>query len=170
MKKLALLFVASLLLAQLLTAFPTQAATPFNSPAVPAQTYTFNISLPTDLYVWVPCALGGQGETLYLTGDLHILTHLTLSASGAYRYDSQYQPQGMNGVGLTSGTKYQATGLTRDSGNGGALPYAFTYINNFRMIGQGAGSNYLVHENIHVTVNPNGELTAYVDNYSVDCK
>lgn len=170
MKKLALLFVASLLLSQLLVAFPTEAATPFKSPAVPAITYTSNISLPTNLVVYVPCALGGQGEDLLLSGDLHILFHFTATPSGAYQYDSQYQPQGMSGVGSLSGTKYQATGMTRDSGRFTALPYAFTYVNNFRMIGQGTGSNYLVHENVHATINPNGQMTAYVDNYSVECK
>ena len=31
-------------------------------------------------------------------------------------------------------------------------------------------NNFLVHENTHVTVNANGEVTASVDNFSVDCK
>jgi hypothetical protein len=50
------------------------------------------------------------------------------------------------------------------------LPYTFTYINNFRMIGQGPGNNFLVHTTNHVTINANGEATATVDNTSTECK
>ena len=45
-----------------------------------------------------------------------------------------------------------------------------TYINNFRIIGQDPDNNYLVHETFHVTVNANGELTAFVDNFSIEWK
>jgi hypothetical protein len=41
---------------------------------------------------------------------------------------------------------------------------------NFRIIGQGSGNNFLIHENFHVTINPNGTVTAFVDNFSVDCR
>jgi hypothetical protein len=50
------------------------------------------------------------------------------------------------------------------------MPYNYTLVNNFRIIGQGAGNNFLLHETFHITVNANGELTAVADNYSVDCK
>lgn len=170
MKKLVLLFLVSLLFAQLIVAFPTQAATPFASPLSPAFTDTYSIKVPTDLYVDVPCALGGQGEELFLTGNLHIQSHVTIDPNGVFHYEDHYQPQGISGKGLVSGARYQATGVTRSSGKFGGIPYTYTYVNNFRMIGQGPGNNYLVHENVHITINANGELTAEVDNWSVDCK
>ena len=43
-------------------------------------------------------------------------------------------------------------------------------MNNFRIIGQGPGNNFLVHETFHVTINANGVVTATVDNFSVECK
>lgn len=43
-------------------------------------------------------------------------------------------------------------------------------INHFRMVGQGPGNNYEVHENSHVTVNANGDFTASHDNLSITCK
>ena len=45
-----------------------------------------------------------------------------------------------------------------------------TFINNFRIIGQGPGNNFLVHENFHLTINANGDVTTVHDNFSVDCK
>ena len=77
------------------------------------------------------------------------------------------------------------TGAPREgAGRGGASARAFgcllrgcpgttyesTYINNFRIVGQGNGNNFLVHETYHVTVNANGEATAYVDNFRVECR
>ncbi len=170
MKKLALVLLASLLLAQLLVAPPSQAAAPFSSP-LPALTDTYNLTVPTNIYVSIPCALGGQGEDVYLSGDLHVVLHFTLDASGSgYHVDEHYQPQGITGVGMTSGVKYQATGVTRSSENFRALPYSYTFVNNFRLIGAGPGNNYLLHETFHLTINANGELTAVADNYGVDCK
>ena len=44
-----------------------------------------------------------------------------------------------------------------------------TFINNFRIVGQGPDNNLEVHENIHITINANGEVTSTVDNESIEC-
>jgi len=107
---------------------------------------------------------------VHLSGNLQVLFHFTLSANGSYLVDSRNQPQGVSGAGLSSGNKYRATGVTNDHFRISALPYEETYINNFRIIGQGPDNNFLVHETFHVTVNANGELTAFVGNFSIECK
>jgi hypothetical protein len=43
-------------------------------------------------------------------------------------------------------------------------------VNNFRIIGQGPGNNYLVHETMHFTINADGTTTVSFDNLTVDCK
>jgi hypothetical protein len=45
-----------------------------------------------------------------------------------------------------------------------------TFVNNFRIIGQGPGNNFVLHENFHLTINANGEVTTVHDNFSADCK
>ena len=45
-----------------------------------------------------------------------------------------------------------------------------TFVNNFRIIGQGPGNNFLVHEVFHITINANGDVTVIHDSISVDCK
>lgn len=140
------------------------------SAAGAAETITSSTNVPIDLAVFVPCAAGGAGEYVYLSGSLHILSHVTLDPTGGYHFESHFSPQGVSGYGETSGDKYQATGVTRDGGSFMGFPYEYTYVNNFRIIGQGAGNNYLVHETFHITLNANGELTAEVDNFRVECK
>jgi len=170
MKRLTLALIASLMFPLIMAAPRLEGATLFKSPLPPAQNFTSSAKVPIDLFVFVPCALGGVGEVAHLTGNLHELTHFTANANGGFQVESHFQPQGISGAGLTSGDKYQGTGVTRDHFNVSGLPYEQTFVNNFRMIGQGNGNNFLVHENLHVTVNSNGEMTVFVDNFRVECK
>ena len=137
-----------------------------------ATVYHNNYEIPYAMTVWVPCALDGAGEYIYVTGRLHVLEHVTLDDNGGYHYKAHFQPKDLKGVGLTSGDKYEGTGVTQETTSwpGKWWPWTYTYVNNFRMIGQGPGNNYTVHETWHFTFNANGELTAYIDNYKWDCK
>jgi hypothetical protein len=132
--------------------------------------YTESISFPFDMTVWIPCALDGAGEAVYLTGALHSVWHWGEDESGGWHATSHFQPQGLSGIGQTSGDTYQGTGVTRWSTNFNVFPYNDTYVNNYRMIGQGPGNNFTVHETYHITINANGELTAEVANFRVACQ
>ncbi len=134
-----------------------------------AETVTTNVKYPVVWSEWVPCAMGGAGEMIVLNGVMHELFHVTLDANGGFHAKMHIQPQRLNGTGLTSGDKYQGTGVTQDNFNG-KVGETYTYVNNYRMIGQGPGNNLLVHENWHYTVNANGEVTALVDNVRIECK
>jgi hypothetical protein len=125
-----------------------------------------------DLTVFVPCANGGSGELIDLSGRLHTMINLTINGNNVSGV-AHFQPQGISGRGETTGDKYQATGVTKDSSfklslqNGQANQ---TLVNNFRIIGQGPGNNLLVHEVAHITFNANGTVTVFHDNLSVQCK
>ena len=127
--------------------------------------------VPVDIAVFVPCANGGAGELVLLSGNLHIVITATDDGAGGLHLTTHFQPQGISGVGDVTGDKYQATGVTRDNQNvKPPFPAEYTYVNNFKIIGQGPDNNLLVHENVHLTVNANGEVTADVDNFSVECR
>ena len=120
---------------------------------------------------FVPCADGGNGEMVDMSGPLHFLFQTTVNGNNfVTRFHAQ--PQGISGIGQTTGDKYQATGVTQGQFKGSFVNGQFevTEINNFRIIGQGPGNNFLVHSTFHVTVNANGFVTAFVDNSSIDCK
>ncbi len=135
-----------------------------------ASTVTTSMIIPLGVFpVFIPCAAGGAGEVVELGGNLHVLFSTTVDDQGGFHAVSHFQPQGVTGTGLTTGDKYQGTGVTRDQFNG-MVGFEFTFVNNFRIIGQGTGNNFLVHNTFHITVNANGDLTAFVDNFSVECK
>src|SRR6266850_672727 len=131
---------------------------------------TTNLSIPTNILVFVPCANGGAGENVLLSGDLHVLLHFTVNDNHA-TIKSHFQPQGISGTGQSTGANYQATGVTQEttSFQSDGVTYEDTFVNNFRIIGQGPGNNFLVHQTFHVTFNNNGVLTAFQNNFSVDC-
>ena len=130
-----------------------------------------NDTTDISLTVFIPCAAGGAGEIVDLFGPLHTLVSFTINGNNVSGH-FHFQPQGISGTGETTGAKYQATGITQQSfktslQNGQAN---LTYVNNFRIIGQGPGNNFLVHETLHITINADGTLTVFHDNFSVDCK
>jgi hypothetical protein len=132
---------------------------------------TENDKTDFSLSVFVPCAAGGAGEVVDLSGTLHTLVSATINGNNVSGY-MHFQPQGVSGTGETTGDKYQATGVTQESfktslQNGQAN---LTFVNNFDIIGQGPGNNFLVHEDMHVTINADGTVTVTHDNFRSDCK
>jgi hypothetical protein len=136
-----------------------------------ADVSTTNVRFPVDIVQFVPCADGGAGEFVHLSGNLHDLFHL-MTNGNRFVLKVHTQPQGIRGVGLSTGDRYRGTGVTQETVSGSLVNGQFsdTFVNNFRIIGQGPGNNFLVHENLHVTVNANGEVTAIVENVSISCK
>ena len=154
---------------------------PPNPPLNPAQgevvitqpgsnSFSSSVVVPVNIGVYVPCARDGAGEFVMLSGNLHSLYHFTDDGAGGFHVMSENNPQGVSGTGSITGDKYQATGVTLSHFNTSGLPFNQTYVNNFRIIGQGPDNNYLVHQTYHITVNAKGQLTAMVDNFSVECR
>jgi hypothetical protein len=146
---------------------------PLTGPLLSASTTITNVKVPFAQLAFVPCANNGAGELVLISGTLHVLLHQTISDAGHAQFKFHFQPQGASGVGLTTGDTYRATGVTQqtvtvDLTDG--APFTQTFINNFRIIGQGRDNNLLVHQTIHFTVNANGEPTAAVVNTSVECR
>ena len=124
-----------------------------------------------DLSVFIPCAASETVEMVDVSGPLHTLVSATVNGNGISG-SIHFQPQSISGTGESTGNKYHATDVPRQNfknsfQNGHA---GLTFVNNFRIIGQGPGNNYLVHENLHIVFNANGTVTVFHDNCSTDCK
>ncbi len=130
---------------------------------------TTNEIQPLDQVVVIPCT----GEIVHLTGELHVLTISTLSKRGMLHTESHFQPMNVVGVGETSGDVYHAVGITRSDmtlNTTGGFPVVTTLVNDFYIIGVGSAVNYRVHSTIQMTINANGEVTADVDNTTIECE
>jgi len=130
---------------------------------------TSNIIIPLAQIAFVPCAAGGVGELVALSGRIHILMTETTDSAGGQHFAIHFNPAGISGFGLDTDDRYRANGITRESFNVNAdgFPFVSTFVNHFHLVGM--GGNLKIHNTIHVTIDQNGDLAANVDNSSVTC-
>lgn len=110
------------------------------------------------------------GEAIHLSGTLLAQFTSSETPSGNVEVGFHFNPQGVTGVGLTSGATYHATGETLGTTTiraGGGTSDSF--VNNFKIIGEGKAQNFLQTDVFHVTVNANGVVTATVDKSMIRC-
>jgi hypothetical protein len=114
-----------------------------------------------------------NGDLVHVSGPLLIATSTTSTTSttsGGLVVAIHFQPQGVSGVDLSTGTVFRATGLTRDlivdSPPGG---YTETFVNQFHIQATGGAESYIVTELFHVTVTADGTVRVFFDNFSATC-
>jgi hypothetical protein len=134
-----------------------------------ATTVTSRERFRFDAELLVPCAAGGEGELVHLTGELHALFHVTLDSAGGGHAKIHINTEGLIGTGLTTGDKYHGhqvikTGINVKKG------VQVTQVITLHIIGQGNAPNFLGHLTLHTTVNPDGTVTADVSNLQIKCK
>jgi hypothetical protein len=132
-------------------------------------TRTTNETFSIDLFVWVPCANGGDGEYIQASGPLKVLFHTTETSKGQFLVESLFNPEGISGQGLTTGDTYHATGITqfKHIENKGIQD---SYVNQFNIVGDGPDNNFTVRENMHFVVNADGTVSGYHDSINVSCR
>jgi len=141
-------------------------------PSMAAVVSSEQLTLPLKRTLWISCANDGLGEDVTIQGELSIRTHSTEDENGGVHLMTHVRPSGVVGVGEESGLRYRGTGGTFES-EGYApdgFPAVYSFVNNFRIIGQGPGNNLLLHMTVHQTMNADGQLTADVDLSHSDCK
>ncbi len=111
-----------------------------------------------------------NGDPIHLSGPLLAVISETTTPSGGEVLAFHFQPQGVTGVDLVTGTVFHATGLTRDlivnSPSGGSTE---TFVNRFHVQATGGAQSYIISELFHVTVTPAGTVTVFFDNFSSTC-
>lgn len=129
-----------------------------------------NLTIPTQFHAQNPCAGGRFGEIVVFTGDQHLVFGQTSRANGHLSSMLHWNAEDVVGVGQYTGYQYRATGVTQDHIVSNApLPYTETTTNNYHIIGQGQATNMDLHELVHVTVDANGNVSAWVTDYNLVC-
>ena len=136
------------------------------SPSAQATVVMQNLKIPFTARAFVPCANGGAGELVTVAGTLHLVLQLSFDAAGGVHVKMHEQPQRVVAFGQTTGAVFQARGVTHERSNRNA----FTFLDTLRLIGQGPASNFTFYHLVHVTVNANGEISAFVEHLRVECR
>jgi hypothetical protein len=135
-----------------------------------ATTDRVNLTIPTQFHAQNPCAGGRFGEIVVFTGDQHLVFSQTTTANGHLSSMVHWNADQVIGVGQFTGFLYRATGVTQDHiVSNVPLPYTETSTNSYHIIGQGQATNMDLHETVHMTVDANGRVSAWVTDYNFAC-
>lgn len=141
-------------------------------PALSAVNAPVRQTLPFSTNLWVSCANNGLGEFVNLNGQLEFQSQTVDDGNGGTHLSAHVRPSGVVGTGVVSGLRYRGTGVTvqMEGHPSAGEVMTYTFVNNFRIIGQGPKNNILVHYTMHLTVNANGDQTASVNLSSSECR
>jgi hypothetical protein len=134
--------------------------------AAEATTFTESFAIPITTG-FISC----EGEVVFLTGEVHILTHGTFDPAGGVHSVTRANFSDVHGVGTESGALYIATDSSMEIFNG-KLEAARedTFERSFLLVAQGDLSNAQVHAIGHLTTNANGEVTVDFIRVNVGCQ
>jgi hypothetical protein len=110
-----------------------------------------------------------SGERVRLSGELLLINHGTEDSNGGFHAHFSVVLRDVVGVSA-SGVKYHAVGGQRDTFNlsgRGTLTVNSTF--QFNLISEGGDQNLQVIATFHTTITPNGDVTAFVDNFRIKC-
>jgi hypothetical protein len=111
-----------------------------------------------------------NGNPIHISGTLLVVSSETTTPSGGEVFAIHFQPLGVSGVDLVTGTVFRAVGLTRDlivnSPPGGTTE---TFVNRFHIQATTGDESYIVTEVFHITITPDGTVRVVLDNFSSTC-
>jgi len=102
-------------------------------------------------------------EAVELQGSVHLTAGVTQDQRGGLHLRVHVNYQGVTGTGTVSGATYEVPTTVNLNTNLGSAT-TFTTTVNVRFISHGSAPNFNMHQNVHITINANGEITAIVDN------
>jgi hypothetical protein len=162
---LTLLFSCSKNIAEM----PGQEEVSASNQSSPAQTENSITSEPYESTLFMPCANDGIGEDVILTGTVKIVRQET-NNNQRFTFTLHAIPEGVTGVGLSTGDTSTARGGTQAAVTGTIEyggQYSATYIQQMRFAGQGI--SFVVKYKFHVTVTSDGEISTRIDDEKIEC-
>jgi hypothetical protein len=122
-------------------------------------------TVPIAFTLYDPCA----GEFVDIAGGIHTVSHVRDRGAGGSQVTFHQNFANVTGVGETSGTEYRVAGSASQTMNvGGARVSSLTVREVF--VTRGSAPNQTIGIRMHVTVNADGETTAFVDESATECR
>jgi hypothetical protein len=122
-----------------------------------------NIDIPVSGQVFNPC----NGEIVTFSGVDHFTAHVTLDNSGGFHADTH------DNIHVTATGDQGNTYVGNQEDNNpfnGKVGFETTSTLTFSEISKGSAPNFVVQAVFHITVNPDGTVTAFVNNFTTTCR
>jgi hypothetical protein len=108
-------------------------------------------------------------EQVLLTGTFNVVTHSFTNATGFHQHFQLSLSEG-KGVGETTGISYIMTQTVQAFDYAGEVPALISEVVGTNLIGQGSAPNQVVKFQLHITVDAQGNVTAFIDSASTTCE
>jgi len=132
---------------------------------LPAQAATvYNIIQPVNFTLTNPC----NGENVAFSGNEHDTYNLTFDGNGGVHSDFNSNFQDVAGVGDQGNTYYEPAAYNESFNVQVGLEVTIT--ETFTVVSNGSAPNFLLHADFHFTINANGTVTAYHNNFRTPCQ
>jgi len=127
-----------------------------------------SVDVPFEATVFVPCANGGAGENVALSGTMNFVYQLTWTDHGFSMvfHDNSY---GVTGIGLSSGETFVASAGAQGTSTGSweNSQWIGTGTRHLRIVGQ--GTRFMVDYKYHLVITPDGNVTVSSGEQTSDC-
>jgi hypothetical protein len=128
-----------------------------------ATTSTDNTTVPIDF-----TATACNGETVNISGDSHVVVHLTKNANNTtFKTHIQFHLSGTSASGVKYNANETVDSIEQTPIDNGA--HVLNSVGQLHLIAQGSADNLVVRTTIHTTVNANGQITATSFDFQVEC-
>ena len=128
-----------------------------------ATTSTDNTTVPIDF-----TATACNGETVNISGDSHVVLHLTRNANNTtFKTHIQFHLSGTSASGIQYNANETVDSIEQTTDSG---PRVLNSVGQLHLIAQGSADNLAVRTTIHTTVNANGQITATSFEFEVECQ
>jgi hypothetical protein len=108
------------------------------------------------------------GEFIAVEATFHVLTAVTYDAAGGYHVTIHRNIQG-TGTNLATGAKYIVSQVENNVYSVDRGADEQTSIVRFNLVGQGGAPDELVQATFHITITPDGDVTAWHDSFTIKC-
>jgi hypothetical protein len=149
---------------------PAEENAQLNGDNASSQSNTRNsiVAVPFENTLLVPCANGGAGENVTLTGTTNFVYQIAWNDQGftLVYHDNAYQ---VTGVGLSSGETFVASGGTQGTVKGfwDSNQWVGNMIRQLKILGQ--DTSFIVNSKLKLIVTPDGGVKVDIDEDTVDC-
>jgi hypothetical protein len=170
---LSVLFVVAVLFSctRNIADVPAQQSTQLNSAGISpnASTRTSIVAVPFENTVFVPCANGGAGEDVLVTGKTNFVYQMTWTDHDftMVYHDNDHQ---VKGVGLFSGEIFTGSGGTNGSFMGSWVnsQWVGSFVEETKVVGK--NTVFTVIQKIHLIITPDGNVVVNNVEQTVSCQ
>ena len=134
-----------------------------------ASTRTSTVAVPFEYTVFVPCANGGVGEDVLLTGKTNLVYQMTWTDHDftLVYHDNDHQ---VKGVGLSSGQTFTGSGGTNGTFMGAWVnsQWVGNFVEKTKIVGR--NTVFTITQKLHLKETPEGNVVVNIVDQTVTCQ